>query len=190
MQHEYTIIRPAMLIPNITLAQHLLYATVIAICNLVVISPASYLGSKCGDYRVDASSYIQDLRRTPPWPTAAQQWIYVSGDAQPQQWKTRSGMGRFALVLTAIMLLIFSAGLTRDQSQAAPLSVGAPSVASFPETTDAFRAELMVVKRATTPPAAQRSPNEDLPALALLVYLALILVGSAGSVALARRRMR
>ena len=45
------------------------------------------------------------------------------------------------------------------------------------------------MKRAAIPPTTQRSPNEDPPAPALLVYLALILVGSAGSVALARRRL-
>jgi hypothetical protein len=97
-------------------------------------------------------------------------------------------MGRFALALAAIMLLILSTGLTRSQSQAPPLSAGAPS-AGFYESTDTFRAELLLMKRATTPPTSQRSPNEEPPAPAALVYLALILIGSLGSVALARRRL-
>jgi len=48
---------------------------------------------------------------------------------------------------------------------------------------------MMLMKRAAIPPTTQRSPNEDPPAPALLVYLALIVVGSAGSVALARWRL-
>ena len=98
-------------------------------------------------------------------------------------------MGRFALALAAIVILMLSAGPTRGQPQAAPLSAGAPRAAAFHQNTDAFRAELMLVKRAAIPPTAQRSPNEEAPAPALLVYLALILVGSVGSVVLARRRL-
>ena len=98
-------------------------------------------------------------------------------------------MGRFALALAAIILVILSAGPTRGQSQAAPLSARALSAAAFHENTDAFRAELMLVKRAAIPPTAQRLPNEEPPAPALLVYLVLILIGSVGSVALARRRL-
>ena len=93
-------------------------------------------------------------------------------------------MGRFALALAAIILLILSAGPTRGPSQAAPLRAGALGAAAFHENTDAFRAELMLVKRATIPPTLPRSSNEELPAPALLVYLVLILVGSVGSVAL------
>ena len=98
-------------------------------------------------------------------------------------------MGRFALALVAIMLLILSAGLSGSQSQAAPLGAGAPS-AAFYDNTDAFRAGLMAMKRAALPPAQQRSPATEPPPPALLVYLGLILVGSAGSVALARRRLQ
>ena len=99
-------------------------------------------------------------------------------------------MGRCALALAAIILLILSAGPTRGQSRAAPLSAGAPSAAAFHENTDTFRAELMLMKRAAIPPTAQRALNEEPPAPALLVYLVLILVGSLGSVALARRRLQ
>jgi len=98
-------------------------------------------------------------------------------------------MGRFALALAAIVILMLSAGPRRDQPQTVPLSVGAPSAAALHEKTDAFRAEMMLMNRAAIPPTTQRSPNEDPPAPALLVYLALIVVGSAGSVALARRRL-
>jgi hypothetical protein len=48
----------------------------------------------------------------------------------------------------------------------------------------------MLMKRTAITPTAQRSPNGEPPAPALLVYLALILVGSAGSVTLARRQLR
>jgi hypothetical protein len=98
-------------------------------------------------------------------------------------------MARFALALAAIVILTLSAGLTRGQPQATPLSAGATSAAAFHDNTDTFRAELTLMKRAAPLPTAQRSPNEEPPAPALLVYLALILVGSAGAVALARRRL-
>jgi len=96
-------------------------------------------------------------------------------------------MGRFALALAAIMILTLSAVPMHGQPQAAALSAGAASAAAF--QPDALRAELLLMKHATTPTTAQRSPNEESPAPALLVYLALILVGSVGSVALARRRL-
>ena len=98
-------------------------------------------------------------------------------------------MARFALALAAIVILTLSAGPMQVQPQALPLSAGAINVAAFHDNPDTFRAELMPMKRTAMPATAQRSPNEDLPAPALLVYLALILVGSAGSVALARRRL-
>lgn len=98
-------------------------------------------------------------------------------------------MGRFALALAAIVILTLSAGPIRNQPQATLLSAGAANAAAFQNNTDAFRAELMPMKHAATLPATQRSPNEEPPAPALLVYLALILVGSVGSVALARRRL-
>ena len=98
-------------------------------------------------------------------------------------------MARFALALAAIVILTLSAGLTRGQPQATPLIVGATSAAAFHDNTDTFRAELMLTKRAMFPRTAQRSPNEEPPAPALLVYLTLILVGSAGAVALARRQL-
>jgi hypothetical protein len=106
-------------------------------------------------------------------------------------WKMRSGMVRFALALAAIVILTLSAGLTRGQPQATPLSVGATSAAAFHNNTDtSFRADLMLMNRAALLRTPQRSAHEEPPAPALLVYLALILVGSAGSVALARRRLQ
>jgi hypothetical protein len=98
-------------------------------------------------------------------------------------------MGRFALALAAIILLILSAGLTRGQSQAASFNAGAPGAIALHENIDTFRAELLLVKRVTNRPTTPRAPNEEPPAPALLVYLALILVGSVGSVALARRQL-
>ena len=98
-------------------------------------------------------------------------------------------MGRFALALAAIVILTLSAWPLSGQPQAMPLSAGAASAASVQNNTASFRAELMWSKRAAMPITMQRSPNEEPPAPALLVYLALILVGSAGSVALARWRL-
>jgi hypothetical protein len=59
----------------------------------------------------------------------------------------------------------------------------------LPNDIDRFRAELMLIKHATPAHAAQYSPNAEPPAPALLVYLVLILVGGASSVALARWRL-
>src|SRR5437764_15094565 len=98
-------------------------------------------------------------------------------------------MARFALALAAIVILTASAGLTRKLPQAIPLSTGAMSAAAFHDNTDTFRAEPPLMKHTATLPTAQRSPREESPAPALLVYLALILIGSAGLVALARRRL-
>ena len=98
-------------------------------------------------------------------------------------------MARFALALAAIVILILSAGLTNGQPQATPLNAVITSATAFRDNSDMFRAELMLMKRAVPVRTTQRSPNEELPAPALLVYLALILVGGAGSVALARRRL-
>ena len=97
-------------------------------------------------------------------------------------------MARFALALAAIVILILSAGLTHDQPQA-PLSMGTTSAAALRDNTNMFRAELMLLKHAPPVRTAQRSPHEEPPALALFVYLGLILVGGAGAVALARRRL-
>ena len=98
-------------------------------------------------------------------------------------------MTRFALALAAIVILALSAGLTRGQPQATPLSASATSAAASQNNSNSFQADLLPIKRTAILPTAQRSSNEELPAPALLVYLALILVGSVGSVALARRRL-
>ena len=98
-------------------------------------------------------------------------------------------MARFALALSAIVILILSAGLTHSQPQAIRQRAGTAGAAAFQNNTDNFRAELMLMKRTASAPTEQRSPNEEPPVPALLAYLALILVGSAGSVALARRRL-
>src|SRR3954454_9445865 len=97
-------------------------------------------------------------------------------------------MARFALALAAIVILILSAGLTHGQPQATPASLGTgtTSAATLHKNTTMFRAELMLMQQAPLVPTVQRSPNEEPPAPALLVYLALILVGGAAAVALAR----
>jgi hypothetical protein len=101
----------------------------------------------------------------------------------------RSGMGRFALALAAILILTLSAGLTGGQS-GAPLGMGAAGGAVFQETTDTFRAELLLMQREQLPGLAQQSPEQEPPAPALLIYLGLILAGSAVSVLLARRQLQ
>jgi len=98
-------------------------------------------------------------------------------------------MVRFALALAAIVVLILSARLTHGQLPTTPLRASTISTAVFQNNTDAFRAELMPIRRATPMRIAQRSPNIEPPAPALLVYLGLILVGGAGAVALARWRL-
>jgi hypothetical protein len=56
--------------------------------------------------------------------------------------------------------------------------------------TDAFQPELTLIQRAALLPTTQRSASQnEPPAPALLVYLGLVLLGSAASVALARRRL-
>ena len=98
-------------------------------------------------------------------------------------------MARFALVLLAVLILTFSAGLTRSQPEGIAMSAGAPNVAGSRHETDAFRAEVVLINRTGLPSAARRSPGEEQPAPALLIYLALILVGSAVSVLSAHRRL-
>ncbi|MEO7910893.1 MAG: hypothetical protein ABIV47_14715 [Roseiflexaceae bacterium] len=98
-------------------------------------------------------------------------------------------MAKFAFALAAIIILILSAGLTHSQLQTTPLRAGVTSAAAFRDNTEAFRAELMLMQDATPASTAQRSTNEEPPAPALLVYLTVILVGGAGAVALARRRL-
>jgi hypothetical protein len=98
-------------------------------------------------------------------------------------------MARFALALAAIVILILSAGLTHGQLQTMPPRAGTISAAALRDNTDTFRAELMLMKQRRPTHTAQSSPNEEPPALALLVYLALILIGGVGAVALARWRL-
>jgi hypothetical protein len=90
--------------------------------------------------------------------------------------------------LAAIVILILSAGLTHGQLQTTPRP-GTISAAALHDNTDTLRAELIQMKHTTPALTAQSSPNEEPPAPALLIYLALILVGGAGSVALARWRL-
>src|SRR4051794_8868196 len=98
-------------------------------------------------------------------------------------------MARLAFALAAIIILALSAGLTNSQPQAVHLLAGVNSAADMRNNRDAFQADLMLIKRAALPHRAQNSANQkEPPAPALLVYLGLILIGSAGSVALARRR--
>lgn len=98
-------------------------------------------------------------------------------------------MARFVLALAAIVILIISARPTHGQPQAIQLSAGTTSAVAPRNNIDIFRSELLLLKHAAPAPSVQRLPNAEPPAPALLVYLALILIGGAGSVALAHRRL-
>jgi hypothetical protein len=99
-------------------------------------------------------------------------------------------MSRLALALAAILILTLSAGLTRGQPQGKLLTTGAANAIVFHENANAFRDELLLMKHEALPSIAQRASDEESPAPALLIYLALILIGSTVSVALARRRLQ
>jgi hypothetical protein len=99
-------------------------------------------------------------------------------------------MARFAFTLAAILMLILSAGLTHTQLQAPQVRAQAISAVALRDNTDAFRVELALIKPAAPVATAQLATNEEPPALALLVYMALILVGGAGAMALTYRRLR
>jgi hypothetical protein len=98
-------------------------------------------------------------------------------------------MARFALALVAIALLIISARPTHGQPQGIQQSAGTSSAAALRDNIDMFRSELLLIRHTAPARSMQSLPNEEPPAPALLVYLALILIGGAGSVALARWRL-
>jgi len=99
-------------------------------------------------------------------------------------------MVRLAFALAAIIILALSAGLTDSRPQAAHLLAGANSAAGMRSSTDTFRADLILIKRAALlDPAQSPVHQKEPPAPALFVYLGLVLIGSAGSVALARRQL-
>jgi hypothetical protein len=98
-------------------------------------------------------------------------------------------MSRFALAMAAILILTLSAGFTDGQSSARMHPAGS-SGTIFQENTDTFRSDLLLMQRQQLSPLAHQSADQEPPAPALLVYLALILAGSAISVLLARRRLQ
>src|SRR4051812_39133767 len=100
-------------------------------------------------------------------------------------------MVRVAFALVAIIILALSAGLANSRPHATNLLAGVNSTAYMHNNTDVFQADLVLIKRAALLHPAQSSANQqEPPAPALLVYLGLVLIGSAGSVALARRRLQ
>ena len=98
-------------------------------------------------------------------------------------------MARFALALAAIVVLIISARPIHGQPQAMHLSAGTTSAVALRGNIDMFRSDLMPIRHTAPAHSVQSLPNAEPPAPALLVYLALILIGGAGSVALARWRL-
>src|SRR5262245_26299427 len=97
-------------------------------------------------------------------------------------------MTRFALVLTAILMLTLSAGLTSGRPRQMPPSTSAAAV-GFRDIPDAFQVKVVAQHKAPAS-LARRSPTEEPPAPALLIYLGLILVGSVVAVLLMQQRMQ
>lgn len=98
-------------------------------------------------------------------------------------------MSRFALALAAVLILTLSAGFSNGQSSAR-VQPGGSAGAVFQENTDTFRSELFLMRRDPLPGLEHRSSDQEPPAPALLVYMGLILAGSAVSVLLTRRRLQ
>ena len=98
-------------------------------------------------------------------------------------------MTRFALVLVAILALVLSAGLTPTKIPAAAggqMVVTQPGMKSRPIASDAAIA-LASRPAASSAHALAGPTTNDPPAPAVLIYLVLVLAGSAISVALVRR---
>ncbi|HJZ49084.1 MAG TPA: hypothetical protein VKE41_18030 [Roseiflexaceae bacterium] len=91
------------------------------------------------------------------------------------------------LALAAILLLALSAELTHRPPHSPPLSPRAASATILYENTNAFKLSLM--KGQALPSTAQHALDQDSPSLALLIYLGLIVVGSAVAVVLVHRRL-
>ena len=97
-------------------------------------------------------------------------------------------MTRFAIVLVALLVLVLSSGFSSTQLRVASTQgqLAQPSIAKQLGPADA--AISLAVRPA--PPGARilsGPPAADGPAPALLIYLALVLVGSAVSIAIIRR---
>jgi hypothetical protein len=91
--------------------------------------------------------------------------------------------------MAAILILTLSAGFTNGQPSARLHAVAAGGTA-FQENTDTFRAELFLLQHEQLPHLTRQSSDQEPPAPALLIYLGLILAGSAFAVLLARRRLQ
>jgi hypothetical protein len=94
-------------------------------------------------------------------------------------------MTRFALVLAAILLLVYSAGSTHTQLRSGG-AVERAGQALIERQARAASAGLALAGEQGLAPNLAPSAD-DRPAPALLVYLALVLAGSVVSVALVRR---
>jgi hypothetical protein len=101
-------------------------------------------------------------------------------------------MIRVALALVAVLLLVLSADLTQTQLRQMPFDARLASDAAFQEEASSIQANMLLLNERGQPirPALSATAGEDAPAPALLVYLALILLGSAVSVMLVHHQQR
>jgi len=100
-------------------------------------------------------------------------------------------MARVALALAAILLLACSAG--QNQAHLQQLSFGRTQLADTGLLRGSTAASVDIIVPHAQPPGldgAPRPSTDETPAPALLVYLALIVVGSAVGVGLVRHSQR
>jgi hypothetical protein len=98
-------------------------------------------------------------------------------------------MTRVALALAAILLLACSAGQNQAQLQQLPFSRGQLADAGLLRSSMAAGANV-TLPHARSPEHTIRPTPDEAPAPALLIYLALIVVGSAVAVGLVRHSQR
>jgi hypothetical protein len=109
-------------------------------------------------------------------------------------------MIRVALALAALLLLVLSADLTHTQLRQMPFDArlaGDPSMASgrgaaLQGEASSIQANMLLLNEGSQPiqPALSAGAGEEAPAPALLVYFALVLLGSAVSVMLVHHQQR
>jgi hypothetical protein len=104
----------------------------------------------------------------------------------------RQSMARFILALAAILLLAFSAGLTHRQLRQLPFDAHPVGNVAPEHAGTSVLPTKMMLNADTAPIVAPLTTitGEETPAPALLVYLVLILAGSAVAVGRVRHSQR
>ena len=99
-------------------------------------------------------------------------------------------MTRVLLALASILMLALSASLTHTQLRTIQFDTR-PADVALQRNADAIQHNMLLAEEAPViHTALSASGSEDAPAPALLVYLTLILVGSAVAVGLVRHHLR